>query len=357
MNRSLRETLLRSGAVINGASRLALHFGEPEAELRAALDSCALVDRSDLTRLLAGGPDILDLLHRLSTGEVGDLGPGQGRPTVLTSPKGRIVERLFVHHLGETGVLLIAGASSADSVTQHLQRYTFAEQTGLRDWTEATCQLALVGPGATEALQAAGFTKPERFQGSAVEFEGRTIHALGEDGLTGDGYSFVVPADLAGSLWQTLGLAVGSSGGCPAGTLAAEAWRVLRGIPAAARELTEDYNPLEAGLREAVSFDKGCYVGQEVVARLNTYDKVARLLVGLVLPPNSDPPPYGTPLFFQDREVGRVTSALVPPGWKYPVALAYLKQKSAEPGIELAVGRAKGDLLARMVALPFDETS
>ncbi len=353
MDRSLRETLLRSGAVVNGATRMALHFGEPEAELRATLESCALLDRSDLARIVAGGPDILDLLNRLSTGGVEGLQPGQGRPTVLTTNKGRIVERLFVHHLGSDGVLLVGGAGSAARIAEHLARYTFAEQTGLSDRTADSCQLALVGPRAGEALEAAGLARPDRFAGIEDSFEGQRFHVLGEDGLTGEGVSVFVSAAMAGSMWRALSLAAGRCGGRPAGSLAGEAWRVLRGIPAAGHELTEDYNPLEAGLREAVSFDKGCYVGQEVVARLNTYDKVSRTLVGLLLPVGAEPPDPRTPLFFQQREVGRLTTSLVPPGWGHPIALAYLKRKIVEQGIELEVGAPDADLVGRVIALPF----
>jgi folate-binding protein YgfZ len=353
MDHSLRETLLRSGANLDGSSHMALHFGDAEAELDAALDCCAVVDRSDLGRVLATGPDLLDLLNRLSTGDVKDLQAGQGRSTVITTPKGRIVERLFVHHLGDRGVLLVGGPGSAGPVIEHLDRFTFAEQTGLTDATDAWCQLTLVGPNAVQALEAAGFERPDPYCGVAISFEGVPAYVLGEDGLSGEGYSVLVTKEMAGSMWQALNLACSKCGGRPAGSLAAESWRILRGLPQSGHELTESYNPLEAGLREAVSFDKGCYVGQEVVARLKTYDKVSRSLVGLVFPEGSAPPGAGAPLFFRESEVGQVTSAAVPPGRSHPVALAYLKRKVAETGIELSVGASDGDLVARMVTLPF----
>lgn len=353
MDHSLHETLLRSGANLDGSSHMPLHFGDAEAELGAALDCCAVVDRSDLGRVLSTGPDLLDLLHRLSTGDVKGLEAGQGRSTVVTTPKGRIVERLFVHHLGDRGVLLVGGPGSGARVIEHLERFTFAEQTELTDATDTLCQLALVGPNAAEALQATGFDRPEPFCGVEIEFEGLTAYVVGEDGLSGEGYSVLVTKEMAGSMWQALNLACGKCGGRPAGSVAAESWRILRGLPLSGHELTEDYNPLEAGLREAVSFAKGCYVGQEVVARLNTYDKISRSLVGLVFPDGSAPPGPGAPLFFREDEVGRVTSSVVPPGRSHPIALAYLKRKIAETGIELSVGASDGELVARMVTVPF----
>jgi folate-binding Fe-S cluster repair protein YgfZ len=120
-------------------------FGDPAAELRASIQSCALIDRSSLSRLQGRGPDLLDLLHRLSTADIKGLTEGQGRPTVLTSAKGRIVERLCVHHLGAEGVLLVAGPEAGPRVLDHLARYTFAEKTGLAEITGDTVLLALTG--------------------------------------------------------------------------------------------------------------------------------------------------------------------------------------------------------------------
>jgi folate-binding protein YgfZ len=348
----LRDTLLRSGAVIDGASSRPLHFGGPEAELGAALRLAALADRSDQGRVLGQGPDLLDLLQRLSTAQLAELEPDSGKPTVLTSPKGRIVERLFVHRL-EEGLLLVGGPGSAQRVIAHLDRYTFSEQTGLTDVGEETCQLVLVGPRAADALLAAGLAAPERFHSVRADFEGSTIHVLGEDGLSGDGFSVVAPARLGGSLWQSLVLAVSKFDGRPAGEEALEAWRILRGLPAPGHELTEDHNPLEAGLEEAVSFDKGCYVGQEVVARLNTYDKIARKLCGLELAAGAACPAPGTALFKRGREVGRLTSAVLPPGFDHPVGLAYLKRRELDEAEPLAVGAANASAIARLVELPF----
>ncbi len=128
---------------------------------------------------------------------------------------------------------------------------------------------------------------------------------------------------------------------------------MLRGIGVSGQEYTEDHNPLEAGLWEAVSFDKGCYVGQEVIARLNTYDKVSRSIVGLRLPPGADVPAPGTELYAGERRVGKVTSALVPPGWEHAVALAYVKRGDGTAGAELSLGKAGSPATAAVVELPF----
>jgi folate-binding protein YgfZ len=346
----MRETWERSGAVIASETGRPQHFGDPAAELRAALESCALVDRSDLARLVATGPDFLGLLHRLSTGDVASLVEGQGKPTVLTTPKGRIVERLFVHQLGKAGVLAVGGRGSGERITDHLARFTFAEQTGLEETTERTFQFALIGPSAGTSLK--GIELPERFQSRQVSVADVAVQALGEDGLSGDGFSFTGDAGDAAAVWQALSTLVEQAGGRPAGDEPLEAWRVLRGLPASGHELTEEYNPLEAGLSEAVSFDKGCYVGQEVVARLRTYDKVSRTLVGLKLPEGSALPPSGAGLYDEGQRVGTLTSVAVPADRRAPVALAYLKTRVLRPELELHVGEG-ADLTARPVKIPF----
>ncbi len=327
---------------------------DPAAELRCAFESCILVDRSDLTRLVATGPDFLGLLHRLSTAAVGGLAPGTGRATVLTTPKGRIVERLFVHHLGPEGVAAVAGPASGRKILEHVARFTFAERTELREVTDETRLLALTGPRAAEALAAAGLPRPAAYGTAAGTVGGVGVHVLGHDGDSSHGLSVLAPLDGSAAVDEALARAVATVSGRRSGRDVAEAARVLRGVPAAGHELNEDHNPLEAGLWDAVDFDKGCYVGQEVVARLRTYDKVARRIVGLELAPEGELPAPGTPLTVEGRAIGELTSAVRLPGAGRAVGLGYVKRREAQLPRELRVGSAPGSPLARAVALPFD---
>ncbi len=353
MDPGFRAALVHSGAVLDPPSGTPASFGDPGDELERALKGCVVADRSDLGRSRATGKDILDLLHRLSTADLRGLGPGEGRPTVLTTAKGRIVERLFVHHLGQEGVLLVSGTGNADAVLGHLRRYTFAEETGLADVTEETCQIALIGPDARRTAAAAGIPAPPPFGARSFESTGIRVHALGEDGSSADGISLFLPAARAAEFWLHILPRLRDAGAAPAGALALEAWRVLRGHPGSGAELHEGYNPLEAGLLDHVSFAKGCYVGQEVVARLRTYDKVGRGLVGLVLPEGAPVPAAGTPIIRDARQVGEITSALVPPGRKRAVALAYLKRGEMPGGATVRVGTGEDATEADISPLPF----
>lgn len=306
--------------------------------LDAANASCAVADRSDLGRLIATGPDLLGLLHRLSTGDVKDLRSGEGRETVVTNAKGRIVERLFVHHLGDDGVLLVAGPGGAPRVQAHLQKFTFAETTGLSDVTAATFAVALFGPRWAETAHAVGIPELAPYGSAACTIAEVRVHAVRTNGFDTNGVLVIGPHDHASRVHETLVDAAARIGGGAIEAAVLEAWRILNGLPATGRELTEDHNPLEAGLRDAVSFTKGCYVGQEVVARLNTYGKVSRALVVLEFEPGTPVPALGAAILHAGGAIGTVTSAILPPGHVRPVALAYVKARELKAGVtELSV--------------------
>ncbi len=306
--------------------------------LDAAERTCAVADRSNLGRLIAVGPDLLGLLHRLSTGDVRDLHRGEGRPTVVTNAKGRIVERLSVHHLGDDGVLLVAGPEGAPRVLAHLNKFTFAENTGLSDVTSETFAFALFGPRWVDVARALGIPDLAPYACSTCTLRGVRVHVARTNGFDAGGVLVIGPRDAAGHVRSAVVDAAIAEGGASIEADALEAWRILSGLPAQGHELTEDHNPLEAGLRDAVSFTKGCYVGQEVVARLNTYGKVARALIRLELEPDAPVPSKGAAVLVGDITIGSVTSAVRPPGRRAPVAIAYVKSRELPSEIaEVAV--------------------
>jgi folate-binding protein YgfZ len=301
--------------------------------LEAAEATCAIADRSDLGRLVATGPDLLGLLHRLSTGDVKDLRPGEGRQTVVTDAKGRIVERLFVHHLGDDGVLLVAGPGGASRVQAHLQKFTFAEKTGVSDVTPTTFGMAILGPRWATVARMAGIPDLAPYGSSAMLLAGARVHVARTNGFNAEGVLVVGPRDAVEPIRAALREAAASQGGGVIGANELEAWRILSGFPAPGHELTGEHNPLEAGLRDAVSFSKGCYVGQEVVARLNTYGKVSRTLVLLQLEPDAPVPAPGAAILHAGATIGAVTSSVRPPGRPAPVALAYVKSRELSAGV------------------------
>jgi len=320
-------------------------------DLEAALNHCALVDRRAVGRLLGTGPDLLALLHRLSTADLAGLAPGQGTQTTLLTAKGRIVERLFVHHLGDLGVLLLTGPRGCEAARRHLDRFTVTERTGLSDAGDRWVQWAVTGPAARAALAGAGCPVPEGFGAVPATLADRGIRVLGGDGLSAAGATVLADAADGGAVGSALIDMVTAAGGRPVGTTAWNCRRVLLGLPESGSELNEDHNPLEAGLWDAVSFAKGCYVGQEVVARLNTYDKVSRALRGFTFAAGTPVPSPGSALYREALPVGEITSAILPPGASAPVALGFVKRRSVDAGMQLRVGDT--GVWCEVVELPF----
>jgi folate-binding protein YgfZ len=280
--------------------------------LDAALERAAVADLSSWPRLIARGPAFLGLLHRLSTGEVAELQPGEGRPTVVTTAKGRILARLIVFHLGDEGILALGGPGTGDRVRTHLTKYALGEDIGLSD-APAGPAYAIVGPRWLEVAKAIGIPDLAPFA-TAMTADGTRVART--NGFDDDGMLvFGAPPDAPSLSPEEL-----------------EAWRILTMRRLAGRELTEDYNPLEAGLADSVSFTKGCYVGQEVVARLNTYDKVARGVVALEM--EGAAPLPGARLAHGEREIGTVTSAVVDPRTGAIAALGYVKRRDLPSGVE-----------------------
>ena len=305
----------------------------------AATRGAALFDASGRGRILFTGPDHLDFLHRMSTSRIFGSSVGDGLETVFCDSRGRILQ---VACLGRTADEETTGfVEDAPPLLAWLERYHFSERMEQTDISAATGQLELVGPGCEAALRSALAANLGVPVGACFHLAGRLW-----------GMRTQVFGRLSLRLWGPLGevdlsrrqlLAAGVA------QLDLHLWEVLRvewGQPAAGRELTRDHNPWEAGLGDAVDMDKGCYIGQEVVARLDTYRKVKQRLVGLRLPARVRP---GARVKSEGRNVGIVTSAASSPRLG-PLALAYVRTAHCRPGTALSVeGTA-----AEVSALPFE---
>jgi aminomethyltransferase len=322
--------------------KVARHFGDPAAEYAAAQQGVVVVPRGHEGRVRAVGRDRLDLLHRMSTNSLNDLPVGQARATVLTTAIARIVDVLWVLNRGETA-LAVTSAGRATDVRRWLAGYIFYnDQVKFEDTGAALGQLGLYGPRAAEAAEAllpgAGALAAGHFldQDDVIAWRGRP--------LAGDGYTVIAPADQLPALWAR----ALTAGAVPAGEDAFQLLRLQAGQPYTGHELTEDYIPLEANLWDAVSFTKGCYIGQEIIARMESRGKLARRLLGLKL---VQPVEQGAEVRVGAPDgpvAGKATTAGVLPDYG-PVALAFLKTSQAEVGTQVVVGSTTGEV----VALPF----
>ena len=315
-------------------SKLLCTYGDAVAEYAAAKETAAVHNASYVGRIKATGADVLDLLNRLSTNAVDTLAPGQGAPTILTTDRGRVFDLIFVANRGDY-VLLLTSANMAKDVMEWIDKYTFVEDVTLEDITALTAMVSIIGPGASDLLgrvTGIGHSHMEPYGSASVSLGGIEVLLLRHDLAHLSRFELVVPQEQGEGVWRHL---VGA-GAIPVGLEAYQALRVELGIPLHGMELDESYNPLEAGLDGAISFAKGCYIGQEVIARLDTYRKVQRMLVSLSFTAAVDASP-GTKLVRDGREVGSITSVERLPATGELVGLGYVRREAAETGMALSL--------------------
>ena len=289
------------------------------------------------------GEDALDLLNRLSTNALMDLPVGSGAHTVLTSNKGRIVDVIFVLRRPDHLLLLTGGGNEA-KVAEWIDFYTIIEDAEVEDVTAGTAAVSLMGPCAARLLASlAGpdVAHAESEAAAEVVVDGVRATAIRRDMGALPAFDLVT-SDADGPSLQE---ALMDGGAFPVARDAVEFARIEQGVPAFGAELDEAYNPLEAGLQHIISYTKGCYIGQEVIARLTTYDKVQKRLVRLSWPSGAGVS-VGAKLMLDGKQAGIVTSAVRDPQTGNGTGLGYVRkaligsgtQLTSEAGTQVDVG-------------------
>jgi len=285
---------------------------------QAAHQTAVIVDRSDLGRLKFSGATRLDLIHRMSTQAVNALQAGEGAATVLTTDIGRIIDRLLLY-ADDASVLVLTGENNADFIARYLLRFVFfIDDFRLENVGNDTAVFGVYGPQAEQMLAAAGFPETDlprhHWRQAAIGGITATLHRT--DPVAGDGYFVMVQrADK-----ETIHAHLLAAGFTAADETAYDYLRLESGNPRFGHELTQEYIPLEANLWADVSFKKGCYIGQEIIARLESRGKLAKRLVRLDLAAPADP---GAEITAGDKKVGSLTS--VGRGPAGILALGYVK--------------------------------
>ena len=298
---------------------------------------CGLLDRSERGKLALTGDQMREYLNGLVSNEVEGLTPGEGRYAAVLTPKGKMLGDLRILETGDE-LLLDTERDALQAVFNVLWRGRIGYAVEIHKRTLEYGLLSLEGPRARAVAGTEDLPEDEHSH-VAHKIEGIPVRVIATDA----GVDVLHEAEHAGELRDAL-VARGAE---PVSLEAAEARRVERGRPRYGIDLDESVIPQEAGLNErAVSFTKGCYVGQETVARLYYKGKPNRHLRGLRL---SGPAAPGDALVLGEREVGRLGTVAVSPRLG-PIALA-LVRREAEPGATLAVGTDSAS--AQVVELPF----
>lgn len=324
----------------------------PQGLEEALREASVVVDLTGRGALAVLGPDAADFLNGLLTNDVKGLRPGAGCHAALLTPKGRMRADLAVLRVSEEELLLDCDPALAAPLHAILSGYVPFSRSRLEDRTAETGALHVEGPSARSVLARAGLPEPGPAPFDHLAFDsaagaGRVVRV---SRAGGEGFDLVAGRDPAARLAAPLAAA----GAVPAPPAVLEAGRIEAGLPRWGAELTETTLPNEAGLeRTAISYKKGCYVGQETVARIRTYGHVNRRLVALLLPIGCAAAP-GDDVRAGEEVVGSVTSAVDSSARAARVALAYVKKGHEEPGTALAVATKEGAVAGRVAAVPLE---
>ncbi|MEL6383041.1 MAG: folate-binding protein [Cyanobacteria bacterium J06626_18] len=344
MSNPLHEHQQAAGAVFESDdSPVAATYGNDAAAREAINSGVALCDRTHWGRLRIAESDRLRFLHNQTTNQLQQLQPGQGCDTVFVTSTGRTLD-LATAYIQEDAVLLLVSPGQAVALGEWMDRYIFfADKVRIVDETETTVAFTLLGPesGTTlSRLGVAAIPPDDDASHQTISLQGIDVLIAAGTGLALPGLTLIAPAEAGASLWQRLT----EAGAVPCGDRVWQQLRIEQGRPMPGAELTEDYNPLEAGLWHTISFDKGCYIGQETIARLNTYQGVKQQLWGLQLDMAAVPQ---TPITLNGEKAGILTSCVETP--KGIRGLGYIRTKIGGKGLTVAIGEAT----AEVVAIPF----
>ena len=330
-------------------------FASFEDDYRTLRAAVGLLDYSTQAVLEVRGADRTSFLHRLLTNDIARLAPGMGCRTALLNPSAKLIADLLLL-ADPDSTWLICDLRCAALATQTLERYVFSEQVSIINHERRISALALQGPRTMEALTrllGAVVSLPDAGDHAIIPLDGLPVRWIRHT-LTGDvGVLALVSAEDAAAAWRLLKERGGTVGVRPAGWEALNTARIEAGAPWFGTDMDETNLLPETGLETAAASEtKGCYVGQEIVARLRTYGSANKRLMGVLMEGDQQAQP-GDRIVRDETEVGVVTSSCVSPALGCPIAMGYIKRGACEPGTRVEVVHGGTRLSATISLLPF----
>jgi folate-binding protein YgfZ len=312
-----------------GEVSMAQSFDEP---YRALTDQAGVVDFSGRTRIEARGDDRASFLHNLSTNEVKSLQPGQGCEAFFLDARGHVMGHGFLLCRPRSIVIETVGGQN-ERLLKHLDRYLIREKVELADRTAEWGELLLAGAKSREVLSRFTAEPPEnRLASTECQIDGHAATVVRVEMTPVGGFLILCGANAREAIEQ----AIVSAGAVVCEPASLEAARIEAGFPWYGQDVTDKNLPQEVGRDElAISFKKGCYIGQETVARIDALGHVNKKLARVRFTSRQAPPP-GTELRAGEQAAGQVTSAAYSPRHDAALALAYLRRGSDAPHSELS---------------------
>lgn len=347
---SIYDQLAAAGARLGeyGGAQTALAFSDPRSELCALRSGCGVYDLGWRAKIVLTGADRIRWMNGMVTNNIRDLPLGRGNYNFLLNAQGRILADMYVYNRGEY-LLLDTDAWQAPKVQEIFDKYIIMDDVEVTSVSEKLTTLGVQGPKSREVLRAAGLEMGEIEPLQVVDLVWKNIglSLVRKDNPTEEAFELWLAPANAGAAWEAL-LTAGAK---PAGTEALEMLRLLAGIPRYGRDIRDRDLPQETAQHQALNFQKGCYLGQEIVERIHSRGQVHRILTGFVV--EGAPPAAGAKVQAGGKEVGEVTTALTVPanGGEKTVALGYVRREAGLPGTEVKMDGAR----AVVASLPFKD--
>jgi len=350
----LHRRLNASFADVNG-QEIVSHYGHPLDEHSAVRDTAGVIDLSFRGRLCLAGTDRRRFLHGQVTNEVNGLKVGEGCYAALTNHKAKMICDLNIHIL-ENEILLDFEPGLSETVAAHLDKYIIADDVQVVRVAPHYGLFSIQGPKAEAAVRQLelGVDLPQEPMGhvKADHHQFGEVYLMNQPRVGTSGFDIFMPVAAAEAVAERLVGAAKATGGRPAGWQALEIARIEAGLPRFGVDMDETNLPPEAGLEAgAISYTKGCYIGQEVIARIRTYGQVAKALRSLRLADDlKQLPVKGDKLFLGDKEAGYITSAVASSALRANIALGYVRREANQIGAELTLRTASGESKATIIA-------
>ncbi len=341
---------------VNGVEAVA-HYGDWRAEHAALRETAGVLDLSFRSRLCLVGGDRAKFLHGQVTNDVNALQSGHGCYAALVTAKGRMQSDLHIWNLADE-LLLDFEPSLGASVAARLEKFLVSDDVQVVDAAPHYGLLSVQGPKAAEVVAQLGlgveFPKQELRLASVTDVTLGQMYLMRQSRAGASGFDLFAPIASLGAVADKLIAAAKSLGGRTCGWQSLEAARIEAGIPRFGTDMDETTLPPEAGIEaRAMSYRKGCYIGQEVLNRLHTMGHVNRELRGFRLAADlSELPARGDKLFKDGKEVGHITSATVSPALAASIALGYVRRECFTAGTELTLEMKNGSSRAVVAELP-----
>jgi folate-binding protein YgfZ len=302
------------------------------------------IDRSDRRRVEVSGPDRAKFLHNLTTNEVKRLAAGRGCEAFVTSPQGKTIGYVAIL-VDDDRILVRSDPVGMDLVLPHFRKYGLFDDVAIEDRSQATFELHLVGPLSDELVRIAAGRIPgeQDYAHEAADIAGRPVRVVRESPAGRPGLTLIGERADADAIIQSLKAADREQVLAELEPAVFEALRIEAGTPVFGKDVTEKNLPQEIARDDrAISFVKGCYLGQETVARIDALGHVNQVLKGLEFEPAADLPHPGSTLEADGKRVGTITSSAISPRRGSPIALGLIRTSHAAAGTRLQVTPTEG---------------